>query len=181
MQVNPSSLWKIMDLIGRLSKKPLKVTFEGQVKVYAPLPLVIAQNLSLKDYECQKCGQCCAGIRHDLFWLKKPEGIKVKPAELKVDGRSKTIYFYRNGNKLCTFFKNNLCSIQVKKPLHCLMSFLKVDEWQGKYYLQKRLYRDFPCEAETVYKVCSKEDSKVFNQLKEEAKTIGITLRKEVL
>jgi len=58
MTVNPSSLWKVMDLVGKLSNKKVKVTFMGEVKVYTPLPLIIEEGFSSIGIECQKCGSC---------------------------------------------------------------------------------------------------------------------------
>ena len=176
MTVNPSSLWKVMDLVGKLSNKKVKVTFMGEVKVYTPLPLIIKKGFSSIGIECQKCGKCCSRIRHDLFWLKKPEGIKVEEVNLKLNTKNKTIYVHRNGGDLCSFFKKKLCTIQRVKPLHCLMPPIYVDEWEGRYYLKKRFYRSFPCKARQG-KPNIQEDINKFTRLKEEVKSIGLTLR----
>ena len=170
----------LFDIIGKFVIESTTIEINGKTIKYEPSKKIEITDAFFRNFNCQRCGNCCQKTQIDLFWTENdyydlPNNIKdyARCISIKVDGREEHLWMYKNDNKECHFYKFNKqeeissCEIHRWKPIICWLTPIWIDKIKDTVVIHKRIIKrnwKYGCKMK-LCKVNLKEDIKKFERL----------------
>ena len=165
---------KLLDLIGRLSKKDLTIELPNKrVLSYKKPKKVSISALFFRHGACKRCGRSC-NVGFNLYWCQDEYQDliyddnfrkKLRPFQIKVNGKEKILVRYKNPTEktpACDLVTHNgkiaTCGIHDIKPIHCALNPIHIDQKKENTIITKRMFgRNFKFGCPMKWKPFNKE------------------------